>query len=256
MNRIKVIQILKLALLCGGANLLFSSCAQKQSATERNLETLITQQSDTLTLINSQNGKKMYYLYTPLMERYQLAQDPYMEFRYGLEIINYDTLGVEASKLVCDYAIFYENRELWEARGNVVASSNDGKKLFTQQLFWDQKTDKIYSNVDSRVVDGDDEFIGDGFESDSGFNQWEFRNPVGRVMVDMEQREEPVDGEQRPVRVETKPRGESMFNDADKLEKEREDRKEADRKQDRRKRFDEKRKQKQKERIDFPQLER
>ena len=147
---------------------------------------MLTQQCDTMRLVNSVNGRKTYYLYTPLMERYELAQDPYMEFRYGLEITNYDTLGMPASKLVTDYAIYYENRELWEARGNVVASSQDGKKLYTQQLFWDQKTDRVYSNVDSRVVDGEDEFIGDGFESDSKFTKWEFRNPVGRVMVNMD----------------------------------------------------------------------
>ncbi len=187
--------MIKLALLCGGANLLFSSCAPKSVTEERNLETLVTQQSDTLTLINSENGRKTYYLYTPLMERYELAQDPYMEFRYGLEIINYDSLGVETSRVVCDYAIMYENRELWEGRGNVHASSSDGKHLYTQQLFWDQKTDRIYSNVDSRVVDGEDEFIGDGFESDSGFEHWEFRNPVGRVMVNMEQSAE---GDEEP----------------------------------------------------------
>ncbi len=44
------------------------------------------------------------------------------------------------------------------------------KKLYTQQLFWNARTKKIYSNVDSKIVqnDGRDVFIGEGFESDEG----------------------------------------------------------------------------------------
>ena len=63
----------------------------------------------------------------------------------------------------------YETRDPWEARGNVGRES-DGKKLYTQQLFWNARTKKIYSNVDSKIVqnDGRDVFIGEGFESDEG----------------------------------------------------------------------------------------
>lgn len=160
------------------------SCKGRRSADEINPETLITQQSDTLTVIYSKNGKTDYQFKTPLMERYELARDPYMEFRYGVDIITFDSLGGEESSLVADYAIFYEKRELWEGRGNVVASGS-GRTLFTQQLFWDQKTDKIYSNVDSKVEEQDgSEFVGEGFESDSKFEQWTFRESEGRMWVD------------------------------------------------------------------------
>lgn len=176
------------ASLVGGAILLFS-CSGKKTGTEVNLETMITQQSDTLTMVNSKNGTKEYRFWTPLMERYEFARSPYMEFRYGINIITFDSLGAEASKLRADYAIFYENRELWETRGNVVGTGADGRQLFTQQLFWDQKTDKVYSNVDCKIVDGGDVFVGEGFESDSEFKEWVFRESEGRMWVDASQGE-------------------------------------------------------------------
>ena len=39
----------------------------------------------------------------------------------------------------------------------------DGKTLYTQQLFWNARTKKIYSNVDSKIVqnNGRDVFIGE-----------------------------------------------------------------------------------------------
>jgi LPS export ABC transporter protein LptC len=150
---------------------------------------MITQQSDTLTMIYTKNGQKDYRFTTPLMERYEFARDPYMEFRYGIEIITFDSLGNEASQLLADYAIYYEKRELWEARGNVRGRGEDGRRLYTQQIFWDEKTDKVYSNVDTKVVDGDDVFVGEGFESDSEFKDWVFRESEGRMWVDASQGE-------------------------------------------------------------------
>lgn len=162
------------------------SCSEEQTVDDRNPESLITHRSDSLTLIVSENGLKQYRFETPLMERYQMAREPYMEFRYGIKITTYrDSTEAVASTLVADYAIYYENRELWEARGNVVGEGEDGRTLYTQQLFWDQKTKKVYSNVDSKVIQGDDVFIGEGFESDESFDNWLFRNYTGKIAVDV-----------------------------------------------------------------------
>lgn len=162
------------------------SCSGAPAPKEVNMEMMITQQSDTLTMVFSTNGEKEYRFWTPLMERYEFAKDPYMEFRYGINIITYDSLGREASRLRADYAIFYEKRELWETRGNVVGKGADGRELYTQQLFWNQKIDRVYSNVDSKIIDGYDEFVGEGFESDSEFNDWIFKESEGRMWVESE----------------------------------------------------------------------
>lgn len=61
-----------------------------------------------------------------------------------------DSLSSVDAVLTANYAIHYETRDLWEARGNVVVEKSDGKKLYTQQLFWNARTKKIYSNVDSK----------------------------------------------------------------------------------------------------------
>ena len=89
--------------------------------------------------------------------------------------------------LTANYAIYYEKRELWEAKGYFVVEKSDGKTLYTQQLFWNAQTDKVYSNVDSKIVqnNGRDVFIGEGFESDASFKEWRFRRMKGRMEVEM-----------------------------------------------------------------------
>ena len=71
---------------------------------------------------------------------------------------------------------------------------SDGKNLYTQQLFWNQQTKKIYSNVDSKIVqnDGRDVFIGEGFESDEEFKDWRFRRMKGRMEVEVKPTEQEV----------------------------------------------------------------
>ena len=45
---------------------------------------MMTQQSENLRLVYSQNGNLSYRFETPLLERYELAREPYMEFRKGV----------------------------------------------------------------------------------------------------------------------------------------------------------------------------
>ncbi|MEG1700722.1 MAG: LPS export ABC transporter periplasmic protein LptC [Alistipes sp.] len=179
-----------IALSMVGSAISLSSCdggeAADAAAPE---ETMMTEYSENLSIVMSQNGRRSYYFQTPLVEGYSLAREPYREFRKGVKITTYqdDSLSTVDAVLTANYAIYYENRKLWEAKGNVVAEKSDGKTLYTQQLFWNAQTKKIYSNVDSKIVQsgGRDVFIGEGFESDEGFKDWRFRRMKGRMGVDV-----------------------------------------------------------------------
>lgn len=173
------------ALLITGSAILLISCSSEAETEEQDLETLMTQQSDSLTIISSENGQKDYRFETPLLERYELAKEPYMEFRKGINIVTYDSLGQVETSLIADYAINFENQKLWEAKGNVVAKNANGQILETQQLFWNQKTKKVYSNVDSKVTQNDDVIVGVGFESDESMEDFTFRKPKGKLLVDV-----------------------------------------------------------------------
>jgi hypothetical protein len=75
---------------------------------------------------------------------------------------------------------------LWEAKGDVVATNSDGRQLFTSQLFWNQATHKVYSNVDSKIVDGDEVHHCEGFESDEQMKEWTYRKLKGVTYIDDE----------------------------------------------------------------------
>lgn len=169
----------------------------------------MTEYSEDLSVVMSQNGRRSYHFVTPLLEGYSLAREPYREFRKGVKITTYqnDSLTTVDAVLTANYAIYYENRELWEAKGNVVVEKSDGKTLYTQQLFWNARTKKIYSNVDSKIVqnNGRDVFIGEGFESDEEFKDWRFRRMKGRMEVEMKQSADSAATDSTSVRPVPKP---------------------------------------------------
>lgn len=178
--------MLSVALPLAGSAILLISCGGRQESTPPS-ETLMTQKSDTLTLISSKNGDVNYRFYTPLMEQYDYAKpEPYREFRRGIDIVTYDSLGNVKSSLVASYAINFMDQKLWEAKGDVRGMNEDGHILETQQLFWNQTTKRIWSNVHTRIIQGEDILTGDGFESDEEFKVWEFRRPRGRLRVNVE----------------------------------------------------------------------
>ena len=114
-----------------------------------------------------------------------MAHDPYREFRKGIKIVMFekDSLSSESATLTANYAIFYEDRKLWEAKGDVVAVNKDGRRLYTSQLFWNQATHRIYSNVDSKIVSADEVYHCEGFESDEQMKDWTYRKLKGVTYV-------------------------------------------------------------------------
>lgn len=174
----------------GSAILLFSceDAAVKSDPSQN--ETLMTEYCENLSIVMSQNGRRSYIFDTPLLEGYTQAREPYREFRRGVKITTFkdDSLSTVNSVLTANYAIYYEKLELWEAKGNVVVEKSDGTKLYTQQLFWNARTRRIYSNVDSKIVQrgGRGDAVGEGFESDEELTDWRFRRSKGRFEVDVQ----------------------------------------------------------------------
>ena len=185
-------------LMLGSATLLFS-CKSKPNTVVESLDAIKTEECENLTIIMSENGRKSYLFKTPLLEGYLLGRDPYREFRKGISITTYqdDSLTTVNAVLVANYAIYYENRKLWEAKGDVVITKHDGTRIYTQQLFWNSMTKRIYSNVDTRLVNDTDEVIGEGFESDEEMMEPRFRRWKGKMQVDTEQMRNSSGGENR-----------------------------------------------------------
>ncbi|MBQ8366965.1 MAG: LPS export ABC transporter periplasmic protein LptC [Alistipes sp.] len=198
--RIALCRYAVLALLLVGSASLLSSCDTKPAATLYDYETLMTESSENRTITMMENGKRSYSFTSPLMEGYSMASNPYQEFRRGIRMTTYtDSLSLIDATITANYAIYYERQRLWEAKGNVVIIKNnreegdttvkDLTEIYTQQLFWNATTKKIYSNVDTKVLQADGWHFGVGFDADDDLKNIHFRKYSSEMEFDMSQPE-------------------------------------------------------------------
>lgn len=75
---------------------------------------------------------------------YSSLKFPYTEFPKGLNVTLFDENGSQ-NFVEADYAISYKKTNIIDLQGNVVIRSNDGKRLETNQLYFDQTNQWFYT---------------------------------------------------------------------------------------------------------------
>jgi LPS export ABC transporter protein LptC len=121
----------------------------------------------------------------PEANDYNRKEEPFTEFPKGMKVLFYDLAGNPESYIQAKYAIFYKKKQLWEARGQVLAE-NPGKKekLETEQIFWDQKTKRIYSEEFATITNQTGVFYGEnGFEAKEDLSKWWMKGYKGKINV-------------------------------------------------------------------------
>ena len=146
---------------------------------------------DHLVLIYSDSARIQYKASAPQFLKVTKGGEKYEEYPKGILVISYDKEGKELGSITAKYAKKLEDEMLWEARDEVVIVNAEGKKLETEQLFWDMKKKIIYSDRYSRLSDKGQILEGNGgFVSDQNLEHPVFKRTTGRVEVEKQQQKE------------------------------------------------------------------
>ncbi|NPA67462.1 MAG: LPS export ABC transporter periplasmic protein LptC [Chlorobi bacterium] len=132
----------------------------------------------------SVNGQMQTVLTTPLAIRYTNPQKDYTIFPKGLTLVFYDKNMNIHSSLRADKGIYYEKKKFAKASGNVILTNVKGSILRTEELFLDEKEEKIYSVKPVNIVDKSGfEITGKGgFESNMDFTVYKFTDVSGKII--------------------------------------------------------------------------
>lgn len=136
------------------------------------------------------NGHTQIVLSTLLALRYTNPQKEYSVFPKGITLSFYDKHMNIHSSLRADYGIYYEKKNFAKASGNVVLTNVKGSILRTDELFLDEKKEKIYSIKPVNIVDKNGfEITGEGgFESNLDFTVYRFTDVTGKIIKNDEER--------------------------------------------------------------------
>ena len=121
-------------------------------------------------ILQTENGILKIKIVASNIKRFEDIQ-PNLLLSNGIEVTFYKDSAIR-SVLNAEKAEIYESSNIMIASDNVVLVSSEGKRMNTEELIWDEKKNKIYTDKQI-VITTDKEIIkGEGFESNPDFSEY------------------------------------------------------------------------------------
>jgi LPS export ABC transporter protein LptC len=132
----------------------------------------------------SEKGAVKGKLSAPYMLRFLQADTPYTEFPKSLHVDFYnDSLKIE-SKVDALYGKYLPNQEKVFLRDTVIVKNIlKGDTLHCNELWWDQHTQRFYTDKPVRIYTKTQILFGNGMEADQNFRWYTITHMTGSVMT-------------------------------------------------------------------------
>jgi len=147
-----------------------------------------TESSTQLNVLYTDSGAMQFRLKAPLMDHYLVGvKDPYSEFLKGVYIEHYGKGNTVKTTIKADYAIRYDVSHKMEAKYKVEIVNENGEKLKTEHVVWDEEKHKIYTDAYVEITTKREIIKGTGMEANEDFSEWEIKNVSGTLPLDEKQ---------------------------------------------------------------------
>ena len=167
--------------------LLFSSCGGRKKvmgAAINNRDSLPVMATYKVTTLISDSGVTRYRVNTDEWLMYDKKIPSYWAFEKGIYLEQFDSLlNVDAS-IKADTAYYYDREKLWKLIGHVDIKNLKGERFNTELLYWNQATQKVYSDKFIRIKQPDRSITGDGLDSNQQMTNYVIHNMEGIFYVD------------------------------------------------------------------------
>ena len=147
-------------------------------------ETTYTMKTTGVISLISDSGVTRYRANAKEWLVYGKAKEPYWYFPKGIYVEKFDSLFQTEASIEADTAYYYDKQGLFQFVGQVEVTSLQGEHFETEELFWNQKEDKVYSDCFIRIEQEDKIITGVGFESNQNMTRYTIRESRGVFPVD------------------------------------------------------------------------
>jgi LPS export ABC transporter protein LptC len=127
----------------------------------QNFTLVYTETLEPLSTQDSAYSKVIAILRSPISEDFDNQSFKFRTFPKGLVVDFFDEKN-QKSVIQADYGIVYSQTNVIDLRGNVVVESHDGKKLETDQLYFDRKNNWIFTEAAFKYTNPEDGTVMDG----------------------------------------------------------------------------------------------
>lgn len=119
----------------------------------------------------------------PTMLTYLERSDQRQEFPDGVRVEFFGPDGNISSVLTAKYGVRVDNKNQIIVRDSVVWQSVEQEKLETEELIWDERDEKVYTQKFVVITRPDEIITGHGFESDQNFENARINAVDGRIKI-------------------------------------------------------------------------
>jgi LPS export ABC transporter protein LptC len=120
----------------------------------------------------------------PLLHNFADRENPRQEFPEGVKIDFLEPDFSVKSTLIAKTAVRYQEKGQIIARDSVILTTVKQEKLETEELIWDEKTAKIFTEKFVKVTKPGEVIYGYGLEAEQDFSYWKITVPKGRIKVE------------------------------------------------------------------------
>lgn len=154
----------------------------------QNFTLTYTETVEAMSTQDSANSRVVAVLTSPLSEDFDNQTFKFRTFPKGLQVDFYDDKR-QKSVIVADYGIVYSQTNLIDLRGNVVIKSHDGKKLETDQLYYDRKNNWIFTEASFTYTNPEDGTVmdGEGMDFNKDFTFFKAHKTYGLMTIKEEE---------------------------------------------------------------------
>ena len=189
--------LLQIVFLTAVAVTLFASCKDDSTSVvshptdPESVPTMTT--SDVQTII-SDSGLTRYRIAAPLWNMFEEAKRPHWTFPKGVKCEELDKNFNPVTSIQCDSAYFDKDNALWSLTGNVRISNVNNDLILTDELMWDQRSHRMYSDAFIHIEKQGRIIEGYGYESNERLTTYQLRQVEAIFPIDERRMPHPGSG--------------------------------------------------------------
>ena len=164
---------------------LFSACENDPSDVAALLATLNpeVEQATEVEILYSDSSLVKVRIQGPTMLTYLDRNDQRQEFPDGVRVEFFSPEGDITSVLTAKYGVRIDSKKQIIVRDSVVWQSVEQEKLETEELIWDERAEKVFTQKFVVITRPDEIITGHGFESDQNFENARINAVDGRIKI-------------------------------------------------------------------------
>jgi LPS export ABC transporter protein LptC len=142
-------------------------------------ENLPLEKGKNITIIYTDSGWMKAKVNAPSLQRFATTTRNETELPEGVTVTFFNRYQQPESFISAKYAVRYDRERKMVAKNDVILVNVKGDTLRTEELFWDETEQKIYSNQSVRITTPDELILGKGFESNLDFTRYKIHQISG-----------------------------------------------------------------------------